>query len=55
MNNNKWKTWRFSLMFKIKPTESTMPLKYLQCHIVHTLEYTDKRAYEYSTKEFPNL
>ena len=55
MNNNKWKTWRCSLMFKITPAESTMSLKYLQSFIAHTLEYTDKRIHEHSTKEFPNL
>ena len=42
-------------MFKIIPAESTMSLKYLQSHIAHILEYTGKRAYEHSTKEFPNL
>ena len=54
MNIYKWKTWSFSLMSAVTPVKSAMSLKYLQSHIAHILEYTDKRVYEHSAKESPN-
>ena len=54
MNIYKWKTWSFLLMSAVTPIKSTMSLKYLQSHIAHILEYTNKRVHEPSAKESSN-
>ena len=38
-------------MYAVIPVKSTMSMKYLQSHIIHILEYTDKRVHEHLAKE----